>query len=109
VDAATERLAERFWRMVSEEGIDLAGFCDLARSGAFGDVTVDALVSLVDAVTQTILGNIDLKASEGMFWQERAEGRRAEVMAERDRLVAGLRDGRAPTQDGPFEPDARLG
>ena len=71
-----ERLSEVYWQLVQEEGpIELEDFLEQVSQGRHGPFTPREIGDFIDEMHQTMLANIQLKATEAPEY----EAMRAEI------------------------------
>ena len=71
-----QRLSEIYWQLVQEEGpIELEVFLEQVSQGRHGTFTPQEIADFIDEMHQTMLANIQLKATEAPEY----EAMRAEI------------------------------
>ena len=83
-----ESLKEKYWRIYEEEGpIELEAFLRQIKEGRHGAVSVREINDFLDEMLQTMLSNIQLKASESPAF----EAMRPEVEQRTEEEIARLK------------------
>lgn len=84
-----ERLTERYWQVFQDEGpIELEEFLEQVSEGKHGEFSPREIRDFLDEVLQTMLANIQLKASEGPAY----ESMRAEIEARTEERIQRLKE-----------------
>ncbi len=82
-----ERLEEKYWRIFQEEGpIDLEDYLRQLKAGEHGEISAKEINDFLDDMLQTMLGNIQLKASEAPHYEAMREQVEQETVARIERL-----------------------
>lgn len=82
-----ETLEEKYWRIFQEEGpIDLEDFLKQLKAGDHGEISPKVIDDFLDDMLQTMLGNIQLKASEAPHYEAMREQIEQETEARMARL-----------------------
>lgn len=83
-----ETLEEKYWRVFQEEGpLELEEFLEQVKEGRHGPVTPEEIDAFLDDVLQTMLANIQLKATESPHF----EAMRPEVEAQTEERIRRLK------------------
>lgn len=82
-------LEDKYWRIFQEEGpLDLEDFLKQLKAGEHGDVSPKEIRDFLDDMLETMLGNIQLKATESPQY----EGMREEVEQQTADRIARLKE-----------------
>lgn len=82
-----EALIEHFMELSWSEPCTVEEYVDRLASGAYGPVSREEILAFIDRIAAITLGNIEVKATEGGPWSQRAE----EVAEEQRERFARLR------------------
>jgi len=83
-----ESLAEKYWALFYEEGpIELEEFLQQIKAGKHGDISPKEIDDFLDEMLATMLGNIQVKASESPEY----EAMRADVEIQTEQRMARLK------------------
>lgn len=84
-----QRLSEIYWQLVQEEGpIELEVFLEQVSQGKHGRFTPQEIGDFIDEMFQTMLANIQLKASEAPEY----EAMRAEIEERTHQQIRQLKE-----------------
>lgn len=83
-----ETLEEKYWRVFHEEGpLELEEFLEQIKEGKHGQITAEEIDDFLDDMLQTMLANIQLKATESPHF----EAMRPEVEARTEERIRRLK------------------
>jgi len=84
-----EPLIDRYWNTFQEEGpIELEAFLDQVAEGKHGAYSKQEILDFIDEMLQTMLANIELKATEGPQYEAMREHAVRQTEEQMERLKA---------------------